>query len=103
MTKKSITSTKSIRTKRAAYLAGDSGSDMEFLLKLTLYVIMGSLWLKITHLGTSLSIPIPVGLLVGLLFTVNERFRVDRKIEYAVLIVAALFGFLAPFGLYMNL
>lgn len=103
MAKKQKKPTKLSQSKRTAYLAGDSSSDMEFLLKLTLYVIMGSLWLKITHLGTSMNIPIPVGLLVGLLFTANERFRVDRKIEYAALIVAALFGFLAPFGLYMNL
>ena len=77
--------------------------DGEFLLKLTLYVILGSLWLKITKDGSDLSIPIPIGLIIGLFFATHEHFKIDRKIEYAVLVVAALFGFLAPFGLYIQL
>jgi len=77
--------------------------DGEFLLKLTLYVILGSLWVKITKEGTDLSLPIPIGLIIGLFFATHEHFKIDRKIEYAVLVVAALFGFLAPFGLYIQL
>lgn len=78
-------------------------ADGVFVLKLTLYVILGSLWLKITKTGTSLHMPLPVGMALGILFTTHEHFRVDRKIEYAVLVVAALFGFVAPYGLYINL
>jgi hypothetical protein len=77
--------------------------DGAFLLKLTLYVILGSLWLKVSHSGSSLHLPIPIGLLIGLFFSMHEHFKVDRKIEYAVLLVAALFGYIAPFGLYINL
>lgn len=78
-------------------------TDGAYLLKLALYVVLGSLWLKIDKSGSSFQIPIPVGLLIGLAFTSHEHFRIDRKIEYAVLVVAALFGFLAPFGMYITL
>ena len=77
--------------------------DGVFLIKLALYVVLGSLWLKINRSGSGLTFPIPVGLLVGILFSTHELFRVDRKIEYAVLVCAAVFGFIAPYGLFVNL
>lgn len=77
--------------------------DGVYIFKLVLYVILGSLWLKITKDGTSFHIPVPVGLLVGLFFSTHELFRMDRKIEYAVLVCAALFGYLAPYGLFIKL
>lgn len=76
--------------------------DGVFVLKLVLYVILGSLWLKLQKNGSDLNLPLPLGLLVGLLMTSHEHFRIDRKIEYAVLIVASLFGLLAPYGLFIN-
>lgn len=80
-----------------------SDADGAYLLKLALYVILGSLWLKITNTGGSLTVPVPIGLLIGIAFTRHEHFQIDRKIEYAVLVIAALFGFLAPYGLYISL
>jgi hypothetical protein len=75
--------------------------DGVYLLKLALYVILGSMWVKITH-GDNLNIPIPVGFIIGLLFAAHEHFQIDRKIEYAVLMVAMLVGYFAPYGLYIN-
>lgn len=75
--------------------------DGVFFLKLVLYMILGSMWIKISHHDT-LSLPIPLGLFVGLFFTSHEHFQIDRKIEYAVLLVAMLVGYFAPFGLYIN-
>lgn len=75
--------------------------DGVYLLKLALYVILGSMWIKITK-GNSY-IPIPIGLVIGLIFASHDHFRIDRKIEYAVLIVAMLVGYFAPYGLYLNL
>ncbi len=75
--------------------------DGVFLLKLAMYVILGSLWVKITRHDT-LNIPIPVGFVIGMLFSGHEHFRIDRKIEYAVLMVAMLIGYFAPYGLYVN-
>lgn len=77
-------------------------TDSAYFLKLVLYVIMGSLWIKITK-GDGMQIPIPVGFIVGLIFTTHEHFKIDRKIEYAVLLIAMLIGFWAPIGLYITL
>lgn len=83
-----------------------SGSKLDnfdgvFLFKMVLYLLIGSMWLKISH-GETLHIPIPIGLIVGLTFAMHEHFRIDRKIEYAVMLVAMLFGYFAPFGLYIS-
>jgi len=78
--------------------------DGVYLLKLVLYVLLGSLWLKLgsaNNLDTTF--PLPLGLAVGLIFAGHEHFRIDRKIEYAVLVVAALVGLMAPYGLFMAL
>jgi len=77
--------------------------DGVFVLKLVLYAVLGSLWLKVQGSSTGMSFPIPVGLFVGLLFTAHEHFQIDRKIEYAVLVLAALIGLIAPYGLFINL
>jgi len=75
--------------------------DGVYLLKLLLYVLLGSMWVKVSA-GQSINIALPVGLIVGLIFASHEHFQIDRKIEYAVLIVAMLFGYFAPYGLYIN-
>jgi hypothetical protein len=72
--------------------------DSVYVLKLVLYLILGSLWLRIT-LKSGSEIPIPLGALIGLLFATHEHFRIDRKIEYAVLLVAMFVGFWVPMGL----
>ena len=77
--------------------------DGVFVFKMALFVILGSLWVKITKDGTSLHIPIPIGLIIGLLLTMHDHFAIDRKIEYAVLVSAALFGFIAPYGIFITL
>ena len=76
--------------------------DGVYLLKLTLYVLLGSMWIKVTHEG-SLNIPIPIGFIIGLIFASHEHFQIDRKIEYAVLLLAMFVGYFVPYGLYINL
>jgi hypothetical protein len=76
--------------------------DGIYLFKMVLYLLLGSMWLKVTT-GGDMSIPIPVGLIIGLIFTTHEHFQIDRKIEYAVMLVAMLFGYFAPYGLFINL
>lgn len=80
----------------------DDVFDGLYLLKLALYLLIGSVWLKINQDG-NLIFPIPIGLLVGLLFTLHEHFQIDRKIEYAIMLVAMLFGFFAPYGLFVHI
>lgn len=77
-------------------------TDTTYFLKLVLYIIVGSIWVKIAKDGTT-QIPIPVGLIVGLVLASREHFKMDRKIEYAILLIAMLVGFWAPIGLYITL
>jgi hypothetical protein len=75
--------------------------DGVYLLKLALYVILGSMWIKASN-GDTIGIGLPAGFMIGLLFATHEHFRIDRKIEYAVLFVALLVGYFAPYGLYIS-
>ena len=76
--------------------------DGVYVLKLLLYVLLGTMWLKVSN-GDSISVGLPIGFIVGLIFTSHEHFQIDRKIEYAVLLIAMLFGYFAPYGLYIDL
>lgn len=77
-------------------------TDGVYFLKLVLYLIIGSLWLKVSG-GIAWQLPLPVGLAIGLLFASHEHFQIDRKIEIAVLLIAMLIGFWAPFGIFIVL
>jgi len=76
--------------------------DGVYVLKLVMYALLGSLWLKIHSGDLSTGIPLPVGLAIGLLFASHEHFQIDRKVEYAVLVLAALVGLIAPYGLFVG-
>jgi len=79
-----------------------SETDSAYLLKLVLYVIIGAQWMFIkTKPGSQ--VPLPVGVLIGAMFASHEHFQIDRKIEYAVLLVAMLVGFFAHIGLFYSL
>jgi hypothetical protein len=61
--------------------------DSVYFLKILLYLIVGSLWLAP---GGHRSIPL--GLIIGILAVQHEKLQIDRKIEYAILLVAAVLG-----------
>lgn len=74
-------------------------SDSSYFLKLVLYVILGSIWLRFEDplvVGELLIGGIPVGLLVGLLFAAHDHFQVDRKIEYAILLIMTILTMFIP-------
>lgn len=77
-------------------------SDSAYLLKLVMYLIIGSLWIKITPESGG-QIPIPVGFVIGALFAMHDHFQIDRKIEYALLLVTAFIGFWLPIGIFISL
>lgn len=91
------------KTKQAVRKKSTNTTSFEgvYLFKMVLYLLLGSIWVKASN-GDSIDIGLPVGLIVGLAFTFHEHFRIDRKIEYAILLVAMLFGYFAPYGLYIN-
>lgn len=76
--------------------------DGVYILKMVLYLLLGTQWLWfLTKTGSR--IPLPLGLLIGVAFTTHERFQIDRKIEYAVLLVATLVGFVGGIGIMVTL
>ena len=76
--------------------------DSTYLLKLVMYLILGSLWVRIANPAGTLQIPIPLGLALGIVFASHEHFSIDRKIEYAVLLVAMFVGLWIQAGLYIT-
>lgn len=76
--------------------------DSAYFLKLVLYLILGSFWIRLENMP-NWSVGLPVGLIVGLVFARHEQFQIDRKIEYALLLVATFVGFWLPLGLGIKL
>lgn len=76
--------------------------DSLYFLKLVLYVMAGSFWLRLSTpipIGDFMVNALPVGLVIGLIFAHHEHFRLDRKIEYAVLLIATIASFFLPTGI----
>lgn len=71
-------------------------SDFGFLIKSALYLILGSVWITFADKRI-----IPIGVIVGFLLTKVEALRINRKIEYALLVVGAFFG-LFGLGIYLK-
>lgn len=80
---KKQTKAKAVAKKRSAPKAE---TDSSYFLKLVMYFIFGTLWIHIS--GDDWLIPIPIGFLIGMAFATHDHFKIDRKIEYAVLVVA---------------
>jgi hypothetical protein len=72
-------------------------ADSVYFLKILLYFILGTIWIK--HNGQAI---LPIGLILGLLFASHDHFRIDRKIEYALLLLAAVLG-LMGLGIFISL
>lgn len=72
-------------------------ADSVYFLKILLYFILGTIWIK--REGQAI---LPIGLILGLLFASHDHFRIDRKIEYALLLLAAVLG-LMGLGIFINL
>lgn len=96
MAKNTKTKAKATGRKRATL----ENTDGIYFLKLVMYLILGSFWIKITD-GSTVQIPIPIGLVLGLVFAAHDKVQLDRKIGFAILLVAMLVGFWAPFGVYV--
>ena len=69
--------------------------DSVYFLKILLFFIMGTIWVKVNG-----HVVFPIGLALGLVFAHYEHFRIDRKLEYAVLLIASLMG-LAGYGVFL--
>lgn len=76
-------------------------SDSAYFLKIILYFILGTLWVRLLHVdfGPFTHFSVPIGLLIGLVFASHEHFQIDRKVEYAVLLIATILSFYLPVGI----
>lgn len=81
------------KLKRAAAVESDS----TYFLKILMYLVIGLIWIKLGDRPI-----VPVGLLLGLLFSSHDHFRIDRKVEYAVLLVASVLAFVG-IGIFLSL
>lgn len=80
----------------------DGEGDGAYFLKLVLYIVLGSFWLKFgtpLRIGDFLIYGVPIGLVIGLLFASHEHFQIDRKIEYAILVLMTIVTFFLPAGI----
>ena len=82
----SIMAKKKLSKLKVSHRPKSTELDSVFFMKLVLYFLMGSFWVHIVYGGVVL--PLPIGVGVGVWFASHEHFRIDRKIEYAVLLVA---------------
>ncbi|MDX2775920.1 hypothetical protein PV379_00935 [Streptomyces caniscabiei] len=78
-------------------------TDGTYFLKLVVFVLLGTLWLKF---GTPVMVGgmpfngIPLGLLVGLVLVSQfEQYQSDRKIWYAILLVVTIICYFVPAGI----
>lgn len=78
-------------------------SDSTYFLKMVLYLLVGAQWVFIVDGALTRQVPVPLGLIAGLLFARHEHFRIDRKIEYALLLTAMFVGFWSHVGIYVTL
>lgn len=70
-------------------------TDSVYFLKILMYFIVGTIWVKVNG-----HVVFPLGLTLGVLFAHHEHFQIDRKMEYAILLVSSLLG-LAGYGIFL--
>jgi hypothetical protein len=78
-------------------------TDGTYFLKLVVFVLLGTLWLKFQQPMTWLGLPIhgiPIGMLFGLMLVRQfEKIQSDRKIWYAILLVVTIICYFVPAGI----
>ena len=70
-------------------------TDSSYFLKILIYFVLGTIWIKVNGY-----VVFPAGLLLGVIIAQHDHFAIDRKVEYAVLIIAAVLG-LTGWGVYL--
>jgi hypothetical protein len=98
-----MASKKSVTThRRTAQRSAGIETDSSYFLKLVLYLIVGSVWIRLDapiEVFNFTLTALPVGLVVGLLFASHDHFQIDRKIEYAVLVLVTIASYFLPTGI----
>lgn len=101
MVKKRVKSKKTVSKKKDVN-KNNSETDSHFFLKSVVFLILGSQWVYV-QTSPDVQIPIPVGLILGLVLATHEHFQIDRKIEYTILLISAFIAFWLPIGLVIQM
>lgn len=77
--------------------------DSTYFLKLVVCIILGACWIKFMaplQIGPFALNGLPIGLLVGLIVVSQfEKFQFNRKIWYAILVLAMITSYFLPAGI----
>ena len=76
-------------------------TDGGFLLKLALYVLLSTFWVKFgqpLELGALPLNGVPVGFMIGIVLASREKRQINRKIAYATLLVITILCYFFPAG-----
>jgi hypothetical protein len=82
---------------KAAKKTVSTEPDNTYFLKILIYLVLGTIWVKYNGY-----LVLPAGLLLGIVIAQKDHFAIDRKVEYAILLIAAIIG-LTGWGLYLAL
>ncbi len=63
------------KTKKKRFISKDQELDGVYILKIVMYLIVGSQWLRFTDTALTKQIPIPLGLIIGTIFAMHDHFR----------------------------
>jgi positive regulator of sigma E activity len=78
-------------------------SDSTYFLKLVVFILLGTLWLRFAEPISWMGIPmsgIPLGMLLGLVLVRKfEKYQSDRKIWYVILIIITIISYFVPSGI----
>jgi len=89
------------KTKKIHTVVHHKETDGAFFLKLVLYMILSSLWLRI-EFSDGTVLPLPVGAIIAVFYALHDHFQIDRKIELAIILVAMFISFWLPIGIYVS-
>lgn len=77
-------------------------TDSAYFLKLVLYMLLGATWIKFAvplSFGAFQLNGAPIGMLFGVVLAAHDHFAIDRKIEYALLIIMMVLTYFLPAGI----
>ena len=89
-------------TKKKKSIKAKPETDSAYFLKIVLYLILSSVWVRVT-LDSGAEYPLPLGALLALVYASHDHFQIDRKIEYAMILMAMFVSFWLPIGPYISL
>jgi hypothetical protein len=93
---------KKTKTRSQKLYKGSAELDSVYYLKVVLYLIAGAQWIRFVNTSGTSQIPVPIGLIIGFIFLSHDHFKIDRRIEFAILLIAMFVGFWSQVGIYIT-